>query len=443
MTAPCSLSGPLVSFSPTAPGVPETPYNGSGFAKELHLYRKGITGSNKIMLNEAWGYSTYDISNPVNPTRTYSHDVRFPIRPSTTQNDLGWYSVSTGGDGQSATQGFAVSPDGQRASLYMGGASVRGWGDLAADPSGEGFKLKGSARAAIAGNGQAIQQVNGRYIIYTSQTVTATDITNLPVGGLTIGNITNTENYKTKYPSGLQGMVRGNYFIYKSQAPGVTVINISNPGPVGSIMNNMPFISFTSSDFGGRNIQYFTASVDPLDSSKLWLLFELQPLTGENSFSYCLSSLTSNFIKSIGNIWRVPSLTGETYTASGISASLAQNNGNLYALMWATRSSPSSRFQLYSTTATQWANVNTTVLPGVFEIPTTQSFAIGASSECLSIGNNIYMYLPTGSAAFVIPMLATAPGSGGSGGVVPGPPTGLGITKLTNTSVRLSWTPPV
>src|ERR1035437_8008837 len=97
---------------------PNAIYNGGGFANSLSLYKNG----GRILLNEAWGWSVYDNSNPLAPRRLSSSDVRFPIRMASTGGNSGFYSLTTGGDGQSATQEFCGSPGELRPCPSRGGS---------------------------------------------------------------------------------------------------------------------------------------------------------------------------------------------------------------------------------------------------------------------------------------------------------------------------------
>ena len=425
---------------------PNAIYNGGGFANSLSLYKNG----GRILLNEAWGWSVYDNSNPLAPRRLSSRDVRFPIRMASTGGNSGFYSLTTGGDGQSATQGFCVSPDGQRLGAYMGGASVSSWREIFADALGEDFKLE-KAINMPAGNGQVIQQIAGRYIVYSAfMGFRAFDITTLPSSGITLPGTTvdhtlevNTNIMGDAFAPGYIS-IKGN-FLANSSPSGITIVNISNPGPIGSITTNMPHTIITPSVLGlvtGQNIQYFVTSVDPVDSSKLWLLISV--LGPSHAVSYYLVSVTSDLVSTvIGTPWSIPNPNIYSQNA-GIANSLTINNGILYVMMWdqgiPTGSySNSSQCSLYSTSVDQWININTSVPPNKFQLPADlASFSIGQHSSCLSVGSNIYMYLPCGPSAYVVPLTCMS----SSSSFPPTSPLNVTIDTITQTSGILNANTP-
>ncbi len=142
----------------------------------------------------------------------------------------------------------------------------------------------------------------------------------------------------------------------------------------------------------------FTAAVDPVDATKLWVLIELAARPGENSPSYGLVSVTKdgsgNLLApvSAGPIFRVPAVAGETWISAGGSASLVVSNYQLFALMWARRMLPSQQFVLYTTTASVWASPQATPVNAPnFNLATTSARAVAGA------GTSIYQFLPTGS----------------------------------------------
>lgn len=429
-----TLAGNPISFEPNPPGVSRagTPYMGGGFNNNLVLYQNGT----RLLMSEAWGYSILDISNPVNPTALYYHDVRFP-RP-------GSNSVDQGGDGQSNVFTVAVSPDGQR--LALGMSSPTSFHTVVGSPDGVGFTLWGDFYPDRP-SGTLIQQIGGRYIAYDILPgfAVAADITTLPTSFAKDNMTAMAET--TTWPGGQLAILAGNYILYQGYASGTYAIQIydaSAPGPIGRITAGYPGTTITSADFGGRTPSWFTAAVDPSDTTKLWVLVELSAQAGENSPSYGLLYVTSNLTKvSAGPIWRVPSQAGDTWLDPGAGLALIPSNGNLFPLMWAKRVVPSLLFELYSTTTADWGAINSSAPPGKFDIPSTyySNFSPGQPMRGFSVGNSIYAYLPTGSSAYVIPM--TSSGGGGGGVIVPNAPTGVGASKINNTTIRVTWTPPV
>ncbi|MCM3875689.1 MAG: hypothetical protein NEA02_04645, partial [Thermoanaerobaculia bacterium] len=401
LEAQCTLSGTLKSFEPNPPGVSRggTPYLGSGFSSNLALYQPGGTGPYRLLMQESFGYSVLDLTSPINPTALTYHDVRFPLG--------GPNSVNHGGDGQNDVQTIAVSPDGQRVAFSMTGPTS--FHTVVGSPSGNGFALWGDFRPDRA-FGTLVQHIGSRYIAYDfSESLTAADVTTLPTGSLQLDNMAGSAE-TSALPGGYSPTLAGNYIVYLSGA-GIEVVNASNPGPIGSITAGYPRTTITGADFvGGRTIAAYSAAVDPADATKVWVLVELNALTGEKSPSYGLLYVTSGLVKvSAGPIWRVPSLTGEVWWSNpGPSSALIAGNGGLFVLMWAQRSQP-GLFRLYSTTTAAWFAINASAPPGAFDIPTNlySNFSTGQPMRGFAAAppsNSLYAYLPTGLSAYMIPM---------------------------------------
>ncbi|MCM3874989.1 MAG: PKD domain-containing protein [Thermoanaerobaculia bacterium] len=397
--AQCALSGSPVSFEPRPPGVSRPITLSSGFSSNLALYKNGGSGPFRLLMQESYGYSVLDLTNPVNPTALFYHDVRFPLG--------GPNSVNHGGDGQNNIQTIAVSPDGQRVAFSMTGPTS--FHTVVGSPNGAGFTLWGDFRPDRA-SGTLIQHIGSRYIAYNFElSVTAADITTLPTGSLQLDNFPGGTETST-LPGGVSPYLAGNRILYRSGA-GIEVVDASNPGPIGRITSGYPRTTITSADFGGRTIAAYSAAVDPADATKVWVLAELNAQAGENSPSYGLLHVTSGLAKvSAGPIWRVPSQAGEVWWSNpGASSALVAGNSGLFVLMWAQRATPSLLFKLYSTTTFAWSAVNSSAPPGAFDIPTNiySNFSPGQPMRGFAAAppsNSLYAYLPTGSSAYVIPM---------------------------------------
>ncbi|HEX7612873.1 MAG TPA: hypothetical protein VF371_08865, partial [Candidatus Limnocylindrales bacterium] len=251
LEAQCTLSGSPVSFEPNPPGVSRegTPYLGSGFNNNLALYQNGGSGPYRLLMQESFGYSVLDLSNPVNPTALYYHDVRFPIG--------GRNSVTHHGDGQNNIQTIAVSPDGQRAAFSTTGPAAPFNTVVGSPDGGSGFTLWGDFKGQRA-NGTLIQHVGSRYIAYDilPNSARASDITTLPTSSLSALNMASET---TSWPGGYLASIAGNYLLYQS-GDAIRVIDASVPGPIGSITANYQQTTITSADFGGRTIAYYSAA---------------------------------------------------------------------------------------------------------------------------------------------------------------------------------------
>jgi PKD repeat protein len=351
---------------------------------------------------EAWGYSILDISNPLNPTALKYDDLRLDPVSATTN------PVRASGDGQSYIQTVGASPDGQRAVFSVSGPAEPTWHTLVGRTDGaEGFGVWGDFGNSRA-SGTVVQQIGSRYIAYaTSSTlpVVAADVTTLPIANADFQSL-NLASETTGFPPGSAPSMAGNYLVYLSGS-GVQVVDASSPGSPGNITSGFRTLVVTGvpGDPFTRVPVNYAAAVDPLDATKLWVLVELAAGTGENSPSYGLVSITKDGSGNLqapvpaGALFRVPSVAGETWGRSGNSASLVASNGQLFALMWATRVLPSQQFVLYSTSAFPWATpLASPVSASGFGLAATSASALAGN------GTSVYQYLPTGPRAFVVPL---------------------------------------
>ncbi len=388
----CALSGSPVSFEPNPPGAVRPGTLSSGFSNGLVLYQPGGGGPYRLLMQESFGYSVLDLTTPTNPTALIYHDIRYPLG--------GPNSVRQAGDGQNLVQTIAVSPDGQRAAFSMTGLSAT-IQTAVGSPNGSGFTLRGDFYPKRS-NSTLVQHVGNRHIAYDihPNVVTASDVSILPGGSLTANNLA----YEiTTWLGGGRAVLAGNYILYQITGA-IRVIDASLPGPSGNITASYPQTSITNADFpGGRTIANFTAAVDPADATKLWVLVELNALTGENSPSYGLLSVTKSGLGKVsaGPTWRVPSQTGDVWLPAGMASALIPNGGDLFVLMWAAKQQPTSQFLLYSTMAAAWASVSPSSFPvsgTTFALPgRTAGFGVTGTSS-------VYMYVPTTVSAYVIPM---------------------------------------
>ncbi|HTY42227.1 MAG TPA: hypothetical protein VMH79_10175, partial [Thermoanaerobaculia bacterium] len=406
--AQCTLTSTPVQFEGTLPNGTKVP---SGVPRPILLTAgssaltvfHNAAGAPRLMNAETFGYSILDLTNPANPTALKYDDFRFDATSSTTN------PIPTHGDGQSYIATTAVSKDGQRIAFSMNGPADPPWHTLAGRSDGaEGFGMWGDFPMNRA-LGTAVQAVAGRYIAYAvsgSANVTAADITSLPTSDFSPLNIP----YETSanMPGGYSMLLAGNYLVYTTNAGVLTVVDASNPGPAGRITSAYKSVSIpylTSDPLLHRAPVNYTAAVDPGDSTKLWLLVEVpKNYPSENSPSYGLVAVTKD---GSGNLTataapgliRVPSQAGEIWSNAGNASSLVAQNGFLFVVMWAQRSSPSPQFGFFSTTAYAWPAVSsfTAVSAPNFNLPATSAVSYAGS------GNSIYQYFPTGPAAFAIP----------------------------------------
>src|SRR5512135_1655645 len=80
--AQCTLASSPVSFEPNPPGAARLGSLSSGFSTSLALY-KNASGAQRLLMIEAWGYSTLDLSNPGSPAALKYDDLRLDPAGST------------------------------------------------------------------------------------------------------------------------------------------------------------------------------------------------------------------------------------------------------------------------------------------------------------------------------------------------------------------------
>jgi hypothetical protein len=392
------MSAPL-DFEPHPPGLARPILLSPAYNLNLSLFRAGSGGPWRLLVQESFGYSILDLTNPASPTAIKWGDLRFdPPNP-----------VAQHGDGQSYIQTVAVSPDGQRSAFSVNGPAEPVFHTLAGRPDGaNGFGIWGDFGDS-RNSGTVVHQVGARYIAYSTLGTSsgfAADVTNLPSS---LGSL-NLSYEATNWPAGT-GLGLAGGFLYYVAGNAIQVIDASNPGPVGAITTGYKQLQFTNAavpDFGGRTPQYVSGAVDPANANKLWLLVALGPLAGENSPSYGLVSVTKDGSGNLsapvssGPAFRVPSVAGETWVNVGTASSLVSKNGSLFVLMWSNRRAPSYQFALYSTTVGTWP-----LAAG--QVVANPNFSVGSRMAFLDGGGyQLYGYAASGD-AWVIPMNCQVP----------------------------------
>ncbi|HQQ77326.1 MAG TPA: PKD domain-containing protein [Thermoanaerobaculia bacterium] len=396
----CIVSTPT-TFEPNPPG-PAAPRNVGLLSpvafNHLSLYQ-GSSGAARILMQETFGYSTLDLTNPAQPSV-----LRYDYFPFDTNK------VPINGDGQSYTQAITASSDGQRVALSLNGP-IPAWANTVVGyPDGNnGWTLWGDT-APVGGVGNAILKSGSRYVHYgmTSFQFYASDVTNQPA---TFAG-SNIPAELTGLPGGARLSTAGSYLVYTTATGDIQIIDASNPGPAGSIASGLKWTTIPSSSpmFNGHSIGATKSALEPGNAKMLWILAELQPASGENSPSYALFSVTQDLAGNFGTPvpagapFRVPSVVGDNWTSAGNSSYLAEHNGTLYVLMWAFRRTPSIQYVLHSTTTSAW----TTGSFGVPQTITDPTFSLG-EMKTLASGANLYGYMASGTSAWVVPMTCTAP----------------------------------
>src|SRR5512143_1030284 len=378
--AQCTLSSAPISFEPSPPGADRSSSKlAAAKNNDLVLFQ---SNGQKMLMQESFGYSVLDVSNPVNPTALiYDNMALSGEMPAV-------------GDGQSYIGSIGVSPDGARLALGLNGNAQPQYGSVAATGIGNTFKpITGGFMPRNSAT--VVQGVGSRYLAYSLKffpgALTVADITNIP-GPLAPTNVT------SEPVDGVGGnylQLAGNNVLFLDTANTIRIYDASNPGPVGNIGGSFGRNTIGSADLSGRTPTSFSAAMDPADSTKLWVLVELS-----NPVSWALVSLKGG-VKTVNpQIFTVPS----PFTAGGVSALVPNGSGGLFALMWAKQSGSPVVYRLYSQSVQGWGTTPTPIQPDI-DSNSYPTFGLNYFMRGLpGTGNLLYAYVPTGLSAYVLPL---------------------------------------
>ena len=263
-------------------------------------------GPHRLLMQESYGYSVLDLSNPVAPTALLYHDIRYPL------------------GGTNSVTHARRRAERRLHDCRVGGRAARGVLARVARrrrsrPSSE------ATTPATASPCGAISLPTGRSARSSSTSGAGTSRTRSPrrpgdgrrrhdaADRLAPGQQPRGLRRDHDWPGGGQASLAGNYILYMSGDSGSrsSTRRIRDPSEA-----SRPTIRRRRSrapiSAAARSSTY-SAAVDPADATKLWVLVELNAQTGENSPSYGLLYVTSSLAKvSAGPIWRVPSQAGES-----------------------------------------------------------------------------------------------------------------------------------
>ena len=264
--AQCTAGTP-VSFEPNPPGVSRPGTLSSGFSNSLSLYRNS-SGAPRLMMIEAWGYSTLDLTTPGSPMAVKYDDLRLDPNNSTTNQ------VPAHGDGQSYIQTIGVSADGQRVVSSVNGPAEPDWHNLVGrSDGGEGFGMWGDYGTSRA-SGTVVVQSPARYVsfaTYFTNPLVVSDVTTLPTQNSQFLSL-NLASETTALPNGYALSTTGGFVLYLQTAgTGVQIIDASTPGPAGNIQSGFKTMTLTSfpGDPFARPPNNYTAAVDPAAKDKV------------------------------------------------------------------------------------------------------------------------------------------------------------------------------
>jgi hypothetical protein len=393
--AQCTLSGSPVLFEPRPPGVPRpATLNWIGI-NDFRFFQPPGGVAPRILVSESFGYQVVELTNPMNPVAIRYEDYRF--EPSTPG------PIPCNGDCHGSISSQAISDDGARVLFGLLSSQSSPYSTVVGVPDASyGFQLAGDM---LPNNSSvAIQRIGGRYLAYSTDGINlwAADVTSPP--GLGAPNNLHAE--RTVFPGGYQILAAGNNLVYRS-GTSLVVIDASNPGPAGSISASFTQTTIAVGDWGrpaGETPSFFSAKTDPTDATKLYILAEFSDSLGKGA-GYSLA-LVQGGAKTILGTFRIPALAGETWGRTA-SSGLLVSNGNVYALMWAKRTAPSTLYRLYSVAVAGWGSV----APGGFDV-TTAGFAVtGVVQGFTGADGVLNTYTAGGNSGWAIPVRCVSPTS--------------------------------
>jgi hypothetical protein len=385
----CTLRSAVDFGAGNAPGASPSTFR-AGYENDVELYTTS-TGARRLLLMFDFGYGVMGLANPGFPTAVVYKDMRSDIPAN--------------GDGQNYVTSMGVAPDGARAVFSLGDPAVP-FHAAVGTASGSAFFLKGDFSAGKASGGTVVQKTsNGRYIAYALLSkLKAADITSLPGGPLTAGSI---QSELSAFPSGLAGTLQlaGNYLSYLSSGV-VRILDASNPGSsppnitAGFTQTTLSVADFQRSS--GSPISLATA-VDPAAPSALYVLVEFSGSTP----GYSLMRVQGSTKTLIGR-FDVPTVAGETWVAA-YSSALVTAGSEVYVLMWANRTAPSTLYRLYSTSVEGFGATSGAI---DFNPVAYSSFKPGNPMRGFgSSDGTVNAYIGTGMTAYAFTLACTSPNS--------------------------------
>ena len=254
-SARCRVARLSVSFEPNPPGVPRPiTHLSSGFNNSLDLYRSGVGGPRRLLMQESYGYSVLDLSNPANPTALFYRDA-VPARRAqqhqcrrrrAERTSIRWACLRDGRAWPSRRR-----PDDT-------------WYTVVGVPNGIGF-TRGASFPPNRGERTLVQHSGSRYIAYDIKPNARRGRRHDPARRRLYAAEHGLRDHRLAGRN--LGSLAGNYILYQSGGA-IRVIDASIPGPIGSITAAYPQTTITSADFGGRSIAYYSAAVDPADADE-------------------------------------------------------------------------------------------------------------------------------------------------------------------------------
>ena len=394
----CTVNGTITKFEPNPQGV-ERPSFMNWISIDGFYLNQPSGGSPRLLVSEAFGYHVVDLSDPASPQALGWEDYRFsPSNPG---------PVPCNGDCHSSMNGHGVSDDGARAGFVLNTNQSSPYHTVIGSTGGTGFQvtLRGDM-PPVGGNAVTFQRIGSRYLAYSfnNSSVFVSDVTNLP-GSLGVNNL--SVETVPGAPGGTKPALAGPYLVYMNTSGqgltngAISLVNVASPGPAGNISSGFSISTIAATDWGrpaSEKPYAFHAASDPANGSAIFVLAEFANAAFQSA-GYSLIRFVGGTATLVGT-FRIPAQGGETW-GNSYTVGLHQSGGNLFALMWASRSAPSALFRLYSVPVTAFG----AQAPGQFDVdPAVYSgFGTGYRMAGLDSQNKLFLYVPSGGSGWIVP----------------------------------------
>ncbi|HQR66751.1 MAG TPA: PKD domain-containing protein [Thermoanaerobaculia bacterium] len=398
-------------------------------------YTKGEGGPDRISVPLNHGHAIYSLANPGAPAYVAVGDIRNPppggVGPIT-------------GDGQNFVVGAAgVSSDGQRGLISM---QITGYGStIVGKPSPDAFNASGNTGGPQSTN-LLVQKKGSRYIGYglIGKVLWAADVTTTPASY----QETPPMPWESQSDWANQGLLanpawlqlaegNGYQYLYWQNGKNVVLVDASNPGASGGVVNGPPAITAGYATWSipfatwGRptsdNFQYVSVSVDPRSAGGDVYVLGSFLTSGVPSFSLLKWNRSDPGNPTLVGTFNPDAAFNQSGGTRPGRAAFNSYSNDVDIFMWATSpaataNGPKGTLRLYATSARVFgAAISQTVDLDMNLAPTPQSISDWALLR--KSDKDVYAYVTDSASVYALHLTCQA-----------GPAPASGHLAVTNTS---------